>query len=305
VTQFSSINDLHMQGTWLAIGVFDGVHIGHQTMLHMLSKGARAEKAPSAVLTFEPHPAVTLGMQEGFKWLSPINERSELILAQGVDHVILQHFDLQFASTPARTFMETLSRQLGIHHLLVGHDFALGHNRQGDVAYLAELGKSLGYIVHPIDTVTDKDGVISSTLIRGLLSSGQVSQAASKLGRAYALTGEVVHGDGRGRTINIPTANLSLPDDKLVPLNGVYACWASLGTIRKPAVTNIGTRPTFSSGEQVFVETHLLDHQQEIYGQMIKLEFVESLRTEKRFPDVHALLKQIHKDIDTTRTLLG
>ena len=114
----------------------------------------------------------------------------------------------------------------------------------------------------------------------------------------------MVHGDGRGRTINIPTANLSFPDDKLVPLNGVYACWACMGTTRKPAVTNIGTRPTFSTKEQVFVETHLLDHQQEIYGQVIKLEFVERLRAEKRFPDVHTLLEQIHKDIDTTRKLL-
>ena len=118
--------------------------------------------------------------------------------------------------------------------------------------YLAELGKSLGYVVHPVDAVTDKDGVISSTLIRELLRKGQVSQAASKLGRNYSMTGEVIHGDGRGRTINIPTANLALPEDKLVPLNGVYACWASLGTTRKPAVTNIGTRPTFSNGEQVF-----------------------------------------------------
>ena len=134
MTLFSSINDLHMQGTWLAIGVFDGVHIGHQTMLDMLSEGARAEGAPSAVLTFNPHPAETLGKQEGFKWLSPIEERSELILAQGVDHVILQHFDRQFATTTARTFMETLSRQLGLRHLLIGHDFALGHNRQGNVA---------------------------------------------------------------------------------------------------------------------------------------------------------------------------
>ncbi|MFC2064598.1 bifunctional riboflavin kinase/FAD synthetase [Chloroflexota bacterium] len=293
-----------MQGTWLAIGVFDGVHIGHQTMLDMLSESARAEGAPSAVLTFNPHPAETLGKQVGFKWLSPIEERSELILDQGVDHVILQHFDRQFATTTARIFMETLSRKLGLRHLLIGHDFALGHNRQGNVAFLAELGKSLEYVVHPVDAVTDKDGVISSTLIRELLRKGQVSQAASKLGRNYSMTGEVIHGDGRGRTINIPTANLALPEDKLVPLNGVYACWASMGSTRKPAVTNIGTRPTFSYGDQVFVETHLLDHQQEIYGQVIKLDFVERLRAEKRFPDVQSLLEQINKDIDTTRSIL-
>jgi riboflavin kinase / FMN adenylyltransferase len=306
VTRYSSLDDLHLQGTWLAIGVFDGVHIGHQAMLKTLSEGARSEKAPSAVMTFDPHPAVTLGSQEDFKWLSPIDERCDLILNQGVEHVILQHFDKKFAATSARVFMETISRQLGIRHLLVGHDFALGHNREGDVPFLSELGKRLGYVVHPIDAVSDEDGVISSTLIRELLHNGKVSPAAANLGRPYALFGEVVHGDGRGRTINIPTANLSLPYKKLVPMNGVYACWATVGTIRKQAVTNIGTRPTFTKGEQtVHVEAHLLDHSGEIYGQVMKLEFVERLRDEKRFSGVEELLAQIHKDIAKTRSLLA
>jgi len=306
LTRYSSLHDLILQDTWLAIGVFDGVHIGHQAMLKTLSEGARSEKVPSVVLTFDPHPAVTLGMQADFKWLSPIDERTDLILSQGIDHVILQHFDKHFAKTSARAFMESISRQLGIRHLLVGHDFALGHNREGDVPYLAELGRALGYAVYPIDAVSDGDGVISSTLIRELLRSGQVSPAAAKLGRPYALFGEVVHGDGRGRTINIPTANLALPEDKLVPLNGVYACWSWLGDVRKPAVTNIGTRPTFTKGEQtVHVEAHILDHSGEIYGQVMKLEFMERLRDEQRFSGVEELLAQIHKDITRTRILLG
>ena len=304
-TRYSSLHDLNLQDTWLAIGVFDGVHIGHQAMLKTLSEGARSEKATSVVLTFDPHPAETLGMQADFKWLSPIDERTDLILSQGIDHVILQHFDKHFAKTSARAFMESISRQLGIRHLLVGHDFALGHNREGDVPYLAELGRALGYAVYPIDAVSDGDGVISSTLIRELLRSGQVSPAAAKLGRPYALFGEVVHGDGRGRTINIPTANLALPLDKLVPMNGVYACWANLGTERKAAVTNIGTRPTFTSTDSVNVETHILGHRGEIYGQVMKLEFVERLRDEQRFSGVEELLAQIHKDITRTRILLG
>ena len=306
MTSHSSLNDLKLKDTWLAIGIFDGVHLGHQAMLHTLSEGARAEKAPSAVLTFEPHPAVTLGMQEDFKWLSPIDERTDLILEQGIKHVILQQFDKVFSQTPARNFMESISRQLGIRHLLVGHDFALGHNREGDVPFLTELGKTLGYTVHPIDAVTDEDGVISSSLIRKLLLDGQVARANTKLGRYYALYGEVVHGDGRGRTINIPTANLELPFKKLVPKNGVYACWASIGDLRKVAVTNVGTRPTFTKDEQsVHVETHILDHSGEIYGQVMKLEFVDRLRDEQRFSGVEELLAQIHKDIEKARVVLG
>ncbi|MFC2028824.1 bifunctional riboflavin kinase/FAD synthetase [Chloroflexota bacterium] len=305
MTRYSSIDDLELQGTWLAIGVFDGVHIGHQVMLQKLSEGAQAENAPSAVLTFYPHPAVILGKREEFKWLSPIDERTELILNQGIDHVILQEFDRKFANTTAETFMKHLSRKLGIRHLLVGRDFALGHKREGDIPFLVEFGKKEGYEVHTIETVSDNVGVISSSLIRNLLHNGQVSEVKNKLGRPYALHGVVVHGDGRGRTINIPTANLQLPKDKLVPGNGVYACQAILGSVRKAAVTNIGTRPTFNSGEQsVHVETHLFDHQQDMYGEILKLEFVKRLRSEMRFPDVNALLEQIHKDIRKARSLL-
>ena len=306
MTSIFSLNELHLQGTWLAIGIFDGVHIGDQSILGQLKEGARTESVPSALLTFDPHPAETLGKQKDFKWLSPISERSDLILAEGVEHFILQQFDLEFAATSARAFMEAVVHHLGIRHLLVGHDFALGHNREGDIPFLTELGRELGYLVHPIDAVADQDGVISSTLIRELLYKGEVTKAASKLGRNYPLYGEVVHGDGRGRTINIPTANLELPDDKLVPLNGVYACWAWLEGVRKPAVTNIGTRPTFSAGGQIrYVETHLLDHQQDMYGQVMKLELVERLRDEQRFSGVNELLTQIHMDIGRTRQILG
>jgi riboflavin kinase/FMN adenylyltransferase len=305
VAQVNSLNDLSLQNSWLAIGVFDGVHRGHQYMLNLLTAGAHAASLPAVVLTFAPHPAVVLGKQTDFKWLSPPAERNTLLNAQAVDHIILQHFDQNFAAISARDFMKSLSRQLGIRSLLVGHDFALGRDRQGDATYLARLGQELGYTLHAVEAVTDQVGVISSTRIRQDIRTGRVAEASLQLGRCYNLFGEVVHGDGRGRTIQIPTANLDLPGDKLIPTNGVYACWVRFDGVRKAAVTNIGTRPTFTIGEQLLhVETHILDFQTDIYGKILNLEFVERLRAEQRFPSVDTLVEQIHADIAKTRKIL-
>lgn len=306
MTKVNSLNDLSLKKSWLTIGVFDGVHLGHQHMLKLLTSGANTTSVPSVVLTFDPHPAVVLGKQNSFKWLSPPDERSSLLEEQGVEHIITQHFDRDFASISARDFMERLSRQLGLCHLLVGHDFALGRDRQGDVPFLTGLGKELGYTLQVVEAVSDQDGVISSTRIRQNIRTGRVAEASQELGRSYALFGKVVHGDGRGRTIQIPTANLDLPVDKLIPTNGVYACRAWVNGERKAAVTNIGTRPTFTNGEQTLhVETHILEHQQDIYGKVIKLEFVERLRPEQRFQTVEALVGQIHKDIAQARKILN
>lgn len=306
VALVNSLNDLSLQNAWLAIGVFDGVHLGHQHMLNLLTTGAHAGSLPAVVLTFQPHPAVVLGQQTDFKWLSPPAERSVLLKEEGIDHIIVQQFDREFASISARDFMQNISRQLGLRHLLVGHDFALGHDRQGDVPFLTELGLELGYSLQAVAAISDQDGVISSTRIRQDIRTGRVAQAGRKLGRHYRVSGEVVHGDGRGRTIQIPTANLELPGDKLIPTNGVYACLAHVDGVSTAAVTNIGTRPTFTFGEQLLhLETHILDLHEEIYGRVVDLDFVERLRTEQRFPSVEALVQQIHADIDQARQILA
>lgn len=305
MTQIHSLNDLSLKNTWLAIGVFDGVHRGHQRMLELLTKGANAESAVSMVLTFEPHPAEVLGKQLDFKWLSPPPERNRLLSSQGVEHIILQHFDSDFARISAADFMQKVSLHLGLSRLLVGHDFSLGRDRQGNAAYLTELGRQLGYTVQPVEPVYDQEGVISSTRIRQYIRQGKVAEACLDLGRFYSVQGAVVHGDGRGHTINIPTANLDLPADKLIPANGVYACWAWLAGRRMHAVTNIGTRPTFTSGIQVpHVETHILEWSESIYGQDLRLDFVQRLRDEQRFPSVEALVAQIQTDIGMARVIL-
>jgi riboflavin kinase/FMN adenylyltransferase len=305
VTEVHSLEDLSLQNSWLAIGVFDGVHLGHQRMLHYLTTGAHAQSSPAVVLTFEPHPAVVLGRQTDFLWLSPSGERTALIQSQGVDHVVLQHFDQDFAWISAREFMNTLSRRLGLRHLLVGHDFALGRDREGDVPFLTELAKGMNFTLQSVAPLSDQFGIISSTRIRQHIRVGEVAAASKELGYFYTVSGEVVHGDGRGRTINIPTANVRYPLDKLIPGNGVYACWAWVAGVRKPAVTNIGTRPTFtSSGQILHLETHILDLHEDIYGQMLHLEFTERLRDEKRFPSIETLVEQIQADIHRARKIL-
>ena len=306
MTQVLSLDDLSLQNSWLAIGVFDGVHLGHQKMLQQLRQGAQQESAHSIVLTFEPHPAEVLGNQVDFKWLSPPDERTESLNVRGIDQIILQHFDREFASIRALDFMEKLSQKLGLRALLVGYDFALGRNREGDLEMLAEMGKKLGYRLQVIAPVSDRYGVISSTRLRKNVREGDMVRAAAGLGRFYPVEGLVIHGDGRGRTIQIPTANLEIPTSKLIPANGVYACWSWIAGKRHPAVTNIGTRPTFTSGEQVpHMETHLLDFNEEIYGEKMRLEFVDRLRNEQRFPSVEALVGQIQADIQQARILLS
>ena len=302
---YRSLDDVFLQESWLTIGVFDGVHRGHQEILANLTAGAHQKEAPAVVLTFWPHPAVVLGKRYDLKTLTTPEERADLLGALGVDVVITQTFTPEFARLSAWDFMRRVSRRLGLSSLWIGYDFALGHNREGDLERLTEIGEDLGYRVQAIGPVKNGEDVISSSLIRKRISLGQVAHAAENLGRFYALSGPVVHGDGRGRRINIPTANIDYPKDKVIPVNGVYACWAWIGEERHPAAVNIGINPTFTPDKETSnVEAHILDFDRELYGQELKLEFVEYLREELKFNSVEALLEQIHADIAQTREIL-
>lgn len=302
---YRSLNDVALKNSWLTIGVFDGVHRGHQEILANLTAGAHANGAPAVVLTFWPHPAVVLGKRNDLKSLSTPEERADLLASLGVDAAITQPFTPEFSKLSALDFMRLVSERLGLRSLWIGHDFALGHNREGNLARLTEIGRELGYSVQAIGPVVNGEDVLSSSLIRQRLKAGEVARAAENLGRFYALSGPVVHGDGRGRRINIPTANIDYPKDKVIPANGVYACWAWVGGERFPAATNIGINPTFTPDKETpNVEAHILDFDRELYGQGLRLEFVEHLRDELRFPSVEALLEQIHADIGKTREIL-
>jgi len=288
----------------LTIGVFDGVHRGHQEIIRKMTVGAHVNDAPAVVLTFDPHPASILGGHE-IKCLTLPEERADLLGQLGVDVVITERFTRDLSSVSAYGFMARLMGQLGFKQLLIGYDFALGKGREGNSTRLGEIGLELGYTVEVVSALSDESGVISSTEIRKLIEVGNVSEAAHLLGHPYSLHGPVIHGDGRGRTINVPTANISYPREKMIPAKGIYACWAYLNGTRYRAAINIGTNPTFTPDKETFnVEAHLLDFRQEIYGQEVRLDFVARLRDELKFDSVDVLLDQIWKDVEESRKIL-
>jgi len=302
---YHSLETTSLQNSWLTIGVFDGVHRGHREIIHRLVSGAHANHAPAAVLTFDPHPASVLTGKE-MRCLTTPAERADLLTALGVDMVITQRFTRDLSTATALEYMSRLKESLGLTHLLIGYDFALGKGREGNAARLAQIGRELNYTVEIINALSDESGVISSTEIRKLISTGNMIEAAKLLGYTYNLSGTVIHGDGRGHRINIPTANIDYPRQKVLPANGIYACWATLSAEKFMAATNVGFNPTFTPDKHIqSIEPHLLDFDRSIYGEEVKLEFVARLRDELKFTSVEALIEQIQDDIAKTRTILA
>jgi len=292
------------ENIWFTIGVFDGVHLGHREIIRKLTTDAHANHASAAVLTFDPHPASVLSEQE-IKCLTTADERAEMFGSLGVDIVITQPFTRELAASTAKDFMARIKRAFDLKRLLIGYDFALGRGREGNANRLAEIGSELGYSVEVIQALSDESGVISSTEIRKLVATGNVTEATKLLGYNYALGGEVIRGAGRGRTINFPTANIDYPKQKITPANGIYACWAHLGDEKFMAATNIGFNPTFTPEKQTpSLEAYLLDFDRDIYGQQVKLEFVSRIRNELKFNSIQALIWKIQEDVDKTRELL-
>ena len=302
---YHSLETASFQNSWLTIGVFDGVHRGHREIIRKLVRDAHAHHAPAVVLTFDPHPASVLTGRE-IRCLTTPDERADLLAALGVDVVITQRFTTDLSTATAHQYMSRLKETLGLNHLLIGYDFALGRGREGNAARLAEIGRELGYTVEVAPALSDESGVISSTEIRKLVSTGNITEAAKLLGYRYQLGGEVIHGEGRGKTINFPTANIDYPKGKVMPPNGIYACWARLGGEKLMAATNIGLNPTFTPERQIpSLEAYLLNFDRDIYGETMQLEFVTRLRDEIRYTSVDALIKQIHDDVDKTRAMLS
>ena len=302
---YHSLEEVSAKNAWLTVGVFDGVHRGHREIIRKLTTDAHANHAPAVLLTFDPHPANVLTGRD-IKCLTTPAERADLLGALGVDIVITQRFTPDLSTVPAYEYMLRLKETLGLSHLLIGYDFALGKGREGNANRLAEIGKELNYSVEVINALSDESGVISSTEIRKLVATGNVNEAAKLLGYNYSLSGPVIHGDGRGRKINIPTANVDYPKQKVIPANGIYVCWATVGSKKYKAATNIGFNPTFTPDKTIpSLEAHLLDFDHDLYGQEIKLEFVARLRDELKFNSVDALLEQIHDDINKTREMLS
>ena len=268
--------------------------------------GAHKVGAPAVVVTFTPPPGIMLrGITEGYA-LTGVDERAQLLGQLGIDAVVTLRFDRDLAALSAAQFMGLLKESLGLKQLWVGYDFALGRGREGDIPYLRALGEEMGYEMKVISPVNTDDVPVSSSLVRSLLREGKVTTAAELLGRFYGVSGPVVHGDGRGRSIGIPTANVDAPAEMVIPGNGVYATWAILEGQRFPAVTNIGLRPTFiNEPTRPRIEALLLDIDRDLYGKELRVEFVAFIRPEQRFASVQDLLDQIERDRKKAREVLA
>lgn len=302
-----SLDDAHPSGpTIVAVGMFDGVHRGHQHLLRRLVQTARARDLVPAVLTFFPHPDVVLGRASGRYYLTSPQQRADLLAGLGVELVVTHPFDETVRHMRAAEFVDRLLAHLRLRELWVGPEFALGYKREGDVAFLRAEGARKGFALEVVGLVTNDDNgdVISSSTIRAALAEGDMSVATRRLGRPYRLEGEVVHGDGRGRTIGFPTANLDVWDEQFLPRKGVYAGWAHLNGETFMAVANIGNRPTFNGG-LVTVEAYLLDFDRDIYGEHLAFDVVAYLRPELKFDSVEALIAKIREDVIQGRALLS
>jgi len=289
--------------TVLTIGAFDGVHLGHRHLIGSTVRRAGALACQSAVLTFDPHPDLVIHPERERLYLTSLDERAEQIGALGVDLLIVLPFTRDLMNLSAHDFMARVCHAIALRELWVGWDFALGRGREGDLPRLRALGHEMDYSVHPVDPLV-LDGVpISSTRIRAALREGDVATAAKLLGTPFSLRGLVAEGDKRGRTIGFPTANVAVNPQHMLPADGVYICRAWLGADHYGAVTNVGMRPTFA-GAQRTVEAYLLDFVDEIYGELLRLDFLHRLRGEQKFDGIAALVAQITSDVGAARKWL-
>ncbi len=278
----------------IAVGTFDGVHLGHREVI----RGA------DSVLTFDPHPVTVVAPQHTPKLLTTLDVKAELIAGLGVQELIVIGFDAEFAKRSAQQFIdEVLVSTLGAKQVAIGENFRFGNKAQGDPRLLAA-DTRFTTVVHPLLEVDGE--IVSSSHIRGLVLAGEVAEASRLLGANFQLRGEVTHGDERGRELGFPTANL-VPDEALAcPGHGVYACLASGPSSLPqplPAAVSIGVRPTFNTGRGELIEAYILDFEGDLYGSELRLEFLARLRGERRFEDPAALIEQMHRDVELTREI--
>jgi riboflavin kinase / FMN adenylyltransferase len=295
-----------LRGVILALGNFDGVHLGHQEVLRRAVEEGRRRGKSVVAATFHPHPRAVLGDGDPPKLLTPLGLRTEILLGYGADEVWVIPFDHDLSrKTPEQFVTDILVDEVGAGVVVVGENFRFGHKAAGDFDDLQRLMGEAGGTAMAVRVRDGSDeGGISSTRIRALVSEGQVAEAAGLLGRPYVLRGEVVVGDRRGRTIGFPTANV-LPDaDAVVPARGVYAGFVRVGEEEYAACTNVGVAPTFGRAESR-VEAHLLDFEGDLYGRVVDVSFVRRIREERRFSGIDELKEQIERDVEEARLITG
>lgn len=287
----------------LTVGVFDGVHLGHRYLISQLTEHARQQNLLSGVVTFRQHPREVLSPLTRLPYLTNLAERAKLLKEAGVAAVIILSFTQELAQLSAHQFVSLLKKHLRMRGLLIGPDFALGRNKEGNADTLRQLGREMNFSVTVIPPQRVNGEVVSSTAIRNALADGDMKRVTNLIGRSFSLQGQVTTGAGRGAGLGFPTINLEIEPKQALPADGVYATWTYIDGEAHQSVTNIGRRPTFGGNERT-VETYILNYQGNLYGRPIKIDVIERLRDEKRFDTVEELKKQMAADVKQGITIL-
>ncbi|WP_028550471.1 bifunctional riboflavin kinase/FAD synthetase [Paenibacillus sp. UNC451MF] len=289
----------------LAIGEFDGIHLGHQEVIRRALQTAERMRIPASIMTFHPHPKEVLGQQKYTQLLTPTAQKEQVLSKMGLDNSYLVAFDPNFMKVTPEEFVENMLIPMNVNTVIVGFDFTFGFRGAGTPDTLCELaaGRFAVEVIRPFQLNGCK---VSSTLVREYLQNAQLEEANRLLGRPYTITGTVVTGDGRGRTIGFPTANIEMSEPFVIPTLGVYAVRVTLDGEVYNAVMNVGKKPTFVEDlEKPTLEAHLFDFSRMIYGSALSVEFISFLRPERKFGSVDELITQIRTDADKARSLLS
>ncbi|MGO9372638.1 MAG: bifunctional riboflavin kinase/FAD synthetase [Syntrophobacteraceae bacterium] len=288
----------------ITIGNFDGVHKGHQALFQRVKQWAEELNGESAVVTFHPHPMEVLFPQKAPSFITSHQQKLDLIASCGIDATIVIPFDHKLSQMSALEFVEiVLVEKIGAKAIVVGHDYRFGHSREGDIAFLKKLGEQYGFKVETVTGIKVNDTVVSSTTIRQMITDGNIKTANKLLGRFFEVSGTVIPGRKRGVTLGFPTANIRMPS-VTSPRTGVYVIEAEVDGKRYGGAANLGYNPTFGDIE-LSLEAHLFDFDQDIYGKIITIRFIDRLRDEQRFSSPDELALQIRKDVDTAKKILA
>lgn len=288
----------------ITLGNFDGLHLGHQELVRMVMKRAAEIHGQSMVVTFRPHPLKVLAPDKCPELISIYEEKIELFKKLGIDVLIKIPFNLHFAEMTPREFVKKiLCDLLGAKEIFVGFNYRFGKGREGNIETLKEMGREFGFKVNEVEQISVDGEIISSTKIRSFIKEGEVEHAARLLGRPYAITGIVIRGDSRGKSLGFPTANIA-SKHMIIPSNGVYAVKLYARDTCHDGIVNIGLRPTFDT-KTLAIEVHVFDFNEDLYGEEVTVYFIKKLRTEKKFDSADALITQITKDITEAKAVLA
>ncbi len=291
----------------LTIGTFDGVHLGHRTILNEVVRHTKEVKGESIVITFEPHPRKLLFPDQPIKLITPLQQKLDLIIKAGIHHVVVAPFTKEFSQLSAEQYIrDFLVKKFQPHSIVIGYDHHFGHDRKGDINLLKEQAAEYGYKVFEIPAQLIDEAAVSSTKIRKALAEGRIGDAGHMLGRNYTISGTVIEGNKLGRTIGYPTANIRHSEpEQILPAIGIYAVYAKWQDKSFKGMLSIGHNPTVTDDKSIKTEVNIFDFDKEIYGDMLEIAFIARLRDEQKFDSLDALTDQLHKDKEDSLKILG